>query len=131
MKNKKNFILENALHHSIIPKKKSILLILLSVSPNLSFTLAKYKQIHTWLDLISITQCHQTETWPKTQHFEFHNILFFPKSSCTLLSPNQIMSEQRKAVIKNADMSEDMQQDAVDCASQALSKYNIEKVSSF
>ncbi len=38
------------------------------------------------------------------------------------------MSEQRKAVIKNADMSEDMQQDAVDCASQALSKYNIEKV---
>eukprot|EP00979_Chaetoceros_neogracilis_P008527 scaffold1897_cov236-Chaetoceros_neogracile.AAC.7 len=37
------------------------------------------------------------------------------------------MSEQRKAVIKNADMSEDMQQDAVDCASQALSKYNIEK----
>ena len=31
------------------------------------------------------------------------------------------MSE-RKAVIKNADMSEDMQQDAVDCASQALEK---------
>ena len=25
---------------------------------------------------------------------------------------------ERKAVIKNADMSEDMQQDAVDCASQ-------------
>jgi dynein light chain LC8-type len=39
------------------------------------------------------------------------------------------MSE-RKAVIKNADMSEDMQQDAVDCASQALEKFNIEKVSS-
>ena len=39
------------------------------------------------------------------------------------------MTEQRKAVIKNVDMSEDMQQDAVDCASQALSKYNIEKVS--
>ena len=35
---------------------------------------------------------------------------------------------ERKAVIKNADMSEDMQQDAVDSASQALSKYNIEKV---
>lgn len=31
-------------------------------------------------------------------------------------------------MIKNADMSEDMQQDAVDCASQALEKYNIEKV---
>lgn len=39
------------------------------------------------------------------------------------------MSEQRKAVIKNADMSEEMQQDAVDIASQALAKYNIEKVS--
>jgi len=38
------------------------------------------------------------------------------------------MSEQRKAVIKNADMTEDMQQDAVDIASQALAKYNIEKV---
>nr|KAG5710756.1 hypothetical protein BaRGS_035158 [Batillaria attramentaria] len=39
-----------------------------------------------------------------------------------------IMSE-RKAVIKNADMAEDMQQDAVDCATQALEKYcdNIEK----
>ncbi|XP_052766090.1 dynein light chain 2, cytoplasmic-like [Mya arenaria] len=33
----------------------------------------------------------------------------------------------RKAVIKNADMSEEMQQDAIDCASQALEKYNIEK----
>ncbi|CAF3629732.1 unnamed protein product [Adineta steineri] len=33
----------------------------------------------------------------------------------------------RKAVIKNADMSEDMQQDAVDIATQALEKYNIEK----
>jgi len=36
----------------------------------------------------------------------------------------------RKAVIKNADMSEEMQQDAVDCATQALEKYNIEKVNS-
>ena len=34
---------------------------------------------------------------------------------------------ERKAVIKNADMSEDMQQDAVDCASQALDQFNIEK----
>ena len=39
------------------------------------------------------------------------------------------MSEQRKAVIKNADMSDQMQQDAVDVASKALSEYNIEKVS--
>jgi len=36
------------------------------------------------------------------------------------------MSE-RKAVIKNADMSEDMQQDCIDCAIQAMEKYNIEK----
>ena len=34
---------------------------------------------------------------------------------------------ERKAVIKNADMAEDMQQDAVDCATQALEKFNIEK----
>lgn len=38
------------------------------------------------------------------------------------------MSETRKAVIKNADMSEEMQQDAVDCATQAMEKFNIEKV---
>ena len=37
----------------------------------------------------------------------------------------------RKAVIKNADMSEEMQQDAVDCATQALEKYNIEKVNTW
>ncbi|XP_063397446.1 dynein light chain 2, cytoplasmic-like [Mytilus trossulus] len=36
------------------------------------------------------------------------------------------MSDQ-KAVVKNADMSEDMQQDAVDCSTQALEKFNIEK----
>lgn len=40
----------------------------------------------------------------------------------------KIKMSDRKAVIKNADMSEDMQQDAVDCATQALEKYNIEKV---
>ncbi len=38
------------------------------------------------------------------------------------------MSEPRKAVIKNADMSEEMQQEAVDCASEAMNKFNIEKV---
>ena len=36
------------------------------------------------------------------------------------------MSE-RKAVIKNADMSEEMQQDAIDCSVQAMEKFNIEK----
>ncbi|XP_031550444.1 dynein light chain LC6, flagellar outer arm [Actinia tenebrosa] len=34
---------------------------------------------------------------------------------------------ERKAVIKNADMSEDMQQDAIECATQAIEKFNIEK----
>ncbi|KAH7956891.1 hypothetical protein HPB52_013469 [Rhipicephalus sanguineus] len=38
-----------------------------------------------------------------------------------------IRMSDRKAVIKNADMSEEMQQDAVDVATQALEKYNIEK----
>jgi hypothetical protein len=33
----------------------------------------------------------------------------------------------RKAVIKHADMNEEMQQDAIDCANQALEKFNIEK----
>ncbi len=33
----------------------------------------------------------------------------------------------RKAVIKNADMGEEMQQDAVSVAGQALEKFNIEK----
>ena len=43
-----------------------------------------------------------------------------------LFSKHAIMSD-RKAVIKNADMSEEMQQDSVECATQALEKYNIEK----
>ncbi|XP_043344309.1 dynein light chain 1, cytoplasmic-like [Cervus canadensis] len=34
----------------------------------------------------------------------------------------------RKAVIKNAHMSEEMQQDSVECATQALEKYNIEDI---
>ncbi|KAA8594184.1 hypothetical protein FQN60_005018 [Etheostoma spectabile] len=42
-------------------------------------------------------------------------------------SPSSLTMTDRKAVIKNADMSEDMQQDAVDCATQAMEKYNIEK----
>lgn len=32
-----------------------------------------------------------------------------------------------KAIIKNADMTDEMQQDSVDIASAALEKYNIEK----
>lgn len=43
----------------------------------------------------------------------WYNILFYI---------SQIKMTDRKAVIKNADMSEDMQQDAVDCATQVSSK---------
>lgn len=39
---------------------------------------------------------------------------------------NANMSE-KKAVIKNADMPDDMQQDAVEFAIQAMEKFNIEK----
>ena len=49
----------------------------------------------------------------------------------TLSSPaimnEQRQSNQRKAIIKNTDMNEKMQQEAVDIASTALSQYNIEK----
>jgi len=37
------------------------------------------------------------------------------------------MSSEEKQVIKNVDMTEEMQQEALDCARQALEKYNIEK----
>ena len=37
------------------------------------------------------------------------------------------MSSDKKAVVKNADMSEEMQDDAINTAIQALDKYNIEK----
>ena len=33
----------------------------------------------------------------------------------------------RKAVVKNADMSEDMQQDSNDISTQAIEKLNVEK----
>ncbi|KAG7243124.1 hypothetical protein INR49_016499 [Caranx melampygus] len=46
---------------------------------------------------------------------------------CGASSSSSSTMTDRKAVIKNADMSEDMQQDAVDCATQAMEKYNIEK----
>lgn len=43
-------------------------------------------------------------------------------SSTTLSSGTQV-----KAIIKNADITDEMQQDSVDIASAALEKYNIEK----
>ncbi|XP_078679950.1 dynein light chain 2, cytoplasmic isoform X2 [Branchiostoma floridae x Branchiostoma belcheri] len=59
-----------------------------------------------------------------TSHSQRQHALFFIPETHSKKGPN--MSD-RKAVIKNADMSEEMQQDAVDCATQALEKYNIEK----
>merc|ERR1712233_26680 len=56
----------------------------------------------------------------------FSQTLLLPGCSSTTASSSLKMSD-RKAVIKNADMSEEMQQDAVDYATQALEKYNIEK----
>ncbi|XP_077360421.1 dynein light chain 2, cytoplasmic-like [Festucalex cinctus] len=53
-----------------------------------------------------------------------------------ILADNRLTSSQqqskvnmskKKAVIKNADMSEEMLQDAVDCAMQAMEKYNNSK----
>merc|ERR1712179_274985 len=52
---------------------------------------------------------------------------FKPQLSLSEASFCSLKMSDRKAVIKNADMSEEMQQDAVDCATQALEKYNIEK----
>ncbi|VEL32633.1 unnamed protein product [Protopolystoma xenopodis] len=41
--------------------------------------------------------------------------------------PHNHNMAERKATIKNADMTEDMQQDAVECAVAAMEKFNIEK----
>ena len=40
---------------------------------------------------------------------------------------NTSKMSEKKAAIKNVDMSEEMQQEAIDCATQALEKHNIEK----
>ena len=37
------------------------------------------------------------------------------------------MTDERKCVIKNADMKEDMQQEVVDCIAQAMEKFTVEK----
>ena len=43
-------------------------------------------------------------------------------------SPRSVVTRcDHKAVIKDAEMSEERQQDSVDCATQALEKYNIEE----
>ncbi|KTG43838.1 hypothetical protein cypCar_00048309, partial [Cyprinus carpio] len=57
----------------------------------------------------------------------FKEAMMVSESPLPFFSIFAAIMTDRKAVIKNADMSEDMQQDAVDCATQAMEKYNIEK----
>jgi dynein light chain LC8-type len=37
------------------------------------------------------------------------------------------MAQDRRAVVKNVDMSDELQTDAIDIATQALDRFNIEK----
>ncbi|XP_004707082.2 dynein light chain 2, cytoplasmic [Echinops telfairi] len=65
--------------------------------------------------------CTPSPTW------QLASIVQSSADTSLLCSFCSVTMSDRKAVIKNADMSEDMQQDAVDCATQAMEKYNIEK----
>merc|ERR1712048_40066 len=56
----------------------------------------------------------------RTYRFESPVLLKPPKNPLK-------MSDTRKAIVKNADMSEDMQQEAIDVATQAVEKHNVEK----
>ena len=38
-----------------------------------------------------------------------------------------MVDKERKAIIKNSDMTEDMKQDAINVATKAINSYNIEK----
>ena len=38
-----------------------------------------------------------------------------------------MVDKERKAIIKNSDMTEDMQQDAINVATKAIDSYDIEK----
>ncbi|CAK9873618.1 unnamed protein product [Sphagnum jensenii] len=53
-------------------------------------------------------------------HFSKHPPQDVPKSI-------RVLAQHNWAIIKNADMTEDMQQDAIECATAALDKYNVEK----
>lgn len=66
---------------------------------------------------------HPRQTWPWRVYFKKKDV----RQDVDDDDDNNANMSDRKAVIKNADMSEEMQQDAVDCATQAMEKYNIEK----
>jgi dynein light chain LC8-type len=92
---------------------------------------------HLWFESQSEPLCKTAKTVelgsddiPGREDLRDGNRLADRLKSLTPVEPvptSHFLTMERKAVIKNADMSEDMQQDAVDCASQALEKYNIEK----
>lgn len=75
--------------------------------------------------------CNRSGSYPRVlPGFKkyFNKCSGIARNYCNFLCYRLDKMSDRKAVIKNADMSEEMQQDAVDCATQALEKYNIEKV---
>lgn len=85
-------------------------------------------QKFSYLSPISTRQINSRDEINKKKKLK--NFFYLLLCPINRLSPNKSRKmSDRKAVIKNADMSEEMQQDAVDCATQALEKYNIEKVS--
>merc|ERR1712157_520129 len=63
----------------------------------------------------------------RTYRFESPVLLKKIKIKTSKKPKNLKMSDTRKAIVKNADMSEDMQQEAIDVATQAVEKHNVEK----
>ncbi|XP_042506310.1 dynein light chain 2, cytoplasmic-like isoform X2 [Macadamia integrifolia] len=51
----------------------------------------------------------------------------FSKSSSDKKSPSSSPSSAKKVVIKSADMKEDIQKEAIDCALSAYEKHSVEK----
>ncbi|VDL49917.1 unnamed protein product [Hymenolepis diminuta] len=60
-------------------------------------------------------------------HESKHFIYFYMGQVAILLFKSDNNMDTGKAVVKNADMTEEMQQRAVDCAREAMDKFNIEK----
>ncbi|CAH1802096.1 unnamed protein product [Owenia fusiformis] len=71
--------------------------------------------------------CHDTKSF-RENYTLFRNDAFSGRFDFINKTIGMSMTTtERKAVIKNADMAEDMQQDAVDSATKAMEKFNIEK----
>ncbi|KAJ9510453.1 hypothetical protein QJQ45_015902 [Haematococcus lacustris] len=89
------------------------------------------------LDHLAESQIQPQATAPTCSQV-LHGSRVFPSAAhCSAQAPQALTyldvsvatmtSSGSKAVIKNADMSEEMQADSIDCATQALEKFNIEK----